>query len=150
MLPINVVPKNHQTQFQRQEADRLFYQALRRGQIRRLLRAGNRLCSLAASETQPNNQYAAGLRTVRVQQIKGSVNRAADFDADFHPRREDMRQRWSGVAAAMHQGLPMPPVQLIQIDDVYYVVDGHHRVSAAQMLKQEFIEATVTVWQVAD
>jgi hypothetical protein len=37
---------------------------------------------------------------------------------------------------------------LIQVGDVYFVRDGHHRISVARALGHLMIEATVEVWQV--
>jgi hypothetical protein len=43
----------------------------------------------------------------------------------------------------------LPPVVLVQVGDVYFVRDGHHRISVARALGQLDIEAEVTVWQVS-
>jgi hypothetical protein len=43
----------------------------------------------------------------------------------------------------------LPPVVLVQVGDVYFVRDGHHRISVARALGQLDIEAEVTVWEVA-
>jgi hypothetical protein len=50
---------------------------------------------------------------------------------------------------ARQQGAKLPPVALIQVGDVYFVKDGHHRISVARALGQVEIEAVVTVWHVA-
>jgi hypothetical protein len=36
----------------------------------------------------------------------------------------------------------------VQIGNLYFVRDGHHRISVARALGQRSIEAKVTVWQV--
>jgi hypothetical protein len=41
----------------------------------------------------------------------------------------------------------LPPVALIQVGDVYFVRDGHHRISVARALGRNQIEAKVTAWQ---
>jgi hypothetical protein len=41
------------------------------------------------------------------------------------------------------------PVELIQVGEVYFVRDGHHRISVAAALGQQEVDASVTVWQVA-
>ena len=46
------------------------------------------------------------------------------------------------------RGRSLPPVELIQLGDAYFVRDGHHRISAAAALGQQEIDAQVTVWQV--
>jgi hypothetical protein len=57
--------------------------------------------------------------------------------------------RWLSVAAARDQGKGLPPVVLVQVGDVYFVRDGHHRIAVARALGQLDIEAQVTVWHVS-
>lgn len=92
--------------------------------------------------------FDAGLRTVAIAQILGSEGRSTDFDREFHPLKDHNRQRWQGIARARLQGKALPPVSLVQVGDVYFVRDGHHRISVARALGQEDIEAQVTSWQV--
>lgn len=91
----------------------------------------------------------AGLQTVAIAQILGSEGRSADFDRNFCPLRDHNRERWLGIARARHQGKALPPVRLVRIGDVYFVRDGHHRISVARALGQEAIEARVTIWRVS-
>jgi hypothetical protein len=90
----------------------------------------------------------AGIRTVPIGQIRGSQGRSNDFDRDFNPLQDRTKRRWLGIAAARERGKPLPPVQLVQVGDVYFVQDGHHRISVARALGQQAIEARVMVWQV--
>ena len=48
----------------------------------------------------------------------------------------------------MGDGDIAPPVELIQVGDLYFVRDGHHRISVARAMGQEAIEAKVTAWHV--
>jgi hypothetical protein len=89
----------------------------------------------------------AGLQTVAIAQILGSEGRSTDFDRDFYPLHDHNRERWLGIARARQEGKALPVVSLVQIGDVYFVRDGHHRISVARALGQEEIEARVTVWQ---
>jgi hypothetical protein len=43
----------------------------------------------------------------------------------------------------------LPPVELVQVGDVYFVRDEHHRISVARTLGQLDIEAEVTVWHLS-
>jgi hypothetical protein len=43
-------------------------------------------------------------------------------------------------------GMSMPPVELVQVKDAYFVRDGHHRISVARAMGQRDIEAEVMVW----
>lgn len=92
-----------------------------------------------------------GIQRVPIDQIRGSANegRCRDFDADFRPLKTHNQARWLGVAAAWLRGVKLPPVSLIQVGEIYFLEDGHHRVSVARALGQVEIEALVTVWQVA-
>jgi hypothetical protein len=92
----------------------------------------------------------AGMRTVPIDQIRGSQGRSNDFDRDFNPLQARTRDRWLGIAGARGRGQTMPPVDLIRVGDVYFVQGGHHRISVARALGQLDIEAEVTVWQVTE
>jgi len=107
------------------------------------------LWALTALLTRVRNRTYVGLRTVPLSQICGSEGREGDFDADFNPLQERDQQRWVRVAVAWQAGEPLPPVELIQVGDRYFVRDGHHRISVARALGQESIEAEVAVWEVA-
>jgi len=91
-----------------------------------------------------------GLQTVEVRRILGSEGRSRDFDRHFLPLRKCTRERWTSIAAAQLMGIPLPPVSLIQVGERYYVRDGHHRVSVARALGQEYIEAEITVWELVE
>jgi hypothetical protein len=84
-----------------------------------------------------------GVQTVRVDQIAGSLNRYHEFDRVFLPASDQLADRWQRVNRAFYQDISLPPVVLYKVGDVYFVVDGHHRVSVAREKGQEFIEAEV-------
>ena len=84
-----------------------------------------------------------GVRTVEVAKIVGSVNRYRDFDQAFLPARNSLADRWQRVDRAFYQDVSLPPVVLYKVGDIYFVVDGHHRVSVAREQGQEFIDAEV-------
>lgn len=88
-----------------------------------------------------------GTYTIDIRQIVGSENRSEDFDDGFTRLKRGSRDRWGNIAQAFMQGYSMPPVEVIQIDDEYYVRDGHHRVSVAKTLGQRFIDAEITSMQ---
>ena len=90
-----------------------------------------------------------GIRAVPLREIRGSGGRCGDFDADFWPLRGHTKGRWVGIATARWMGRAMPPVELTQVGDVYFVRDGHHRISVARTLGQKAIDARVTVWRVS-
>jgi hypothetical protein len=84
-----------------------------------------------------------GVQSVPVARILGSVDRYRDFDGHFLPQRNQLEQRWTRVNRAWYQEISLPPVLLYQVGDVYFVVDGNHRVSVARAQGQEFIDAEV-------
>ncbi len=115
-----------------------------------ITRRSQKLLELSAvlSKADVDEQHYAGIQAVPIRQIQGSENRVIDFDRDFNPLSERIRQRWTNVFNAWQKGAALPPVDLIQIGDTYYVRDGHHRISVAHSLGQEYIEAVVTLWKV--
>jgi hypothetical protein len=86
----------------------------------------------------------AGLQAVPIAAIRGSEGRSDDFDRDFNPLSDETRDRWLSVYAAMRGGRGLPPVELVEAGGVYYVRDGHHRISVARALGQAYVEAVVT------
>lgn len=84
-----------------------------------------------------------GVQTVRVDQIAGSLNRYHEFDRVFLPASDKLSVRWQSVNRAFYQEISLPPVVLYKVGQVYFVVDGHHRVSVAREQGQVFIEAEV-------
>lgn len=88
-----------------------------------------------------------GMRTIAINTICGSEERAEDFDNFFRPLASHNRDRWLSVAEARLRGVSMPPVQLIEVSGRYYVRDGHHRISVAQALGESFVDAEVVRWQ---
>lgn len=84
-----------------------------------------------------------GVQTVRVDQIAGSLNRYHEFDRVFLPANDQLASRWQSVNRAFYQEISLPPVVLYKVGEVYFVVDGHHRVSVAREQGQLYIEAEV-------
>jgi hypothetical protein len=85
-----------------------------------------------------------GVRVVPLDAIVGTVDRAREFDRSFRPTSGRVRSRWESIAAAMRRGESMPPVDLLRIGEIYFVRDGHHRVSVARALGRADIDALVT------
>jgi hypothetical protein len=124
-----------------------------RGQAQRglfwstLTRRSRSLLALDQVATTGAVHYDAGLRIVPISQICGSESRSSDFDRDFNPLQDHNKRRWLSVADARRRGKALPPVKLVQVGDVYFVRDGHHRISVARALGQRSIEARVLVWE---
>ncbi len=90
------------------------------------------------------SERSAGLKVVSLDQIVGSVGRGRDFDRRFRPTSGRSRGRWEQIAAAARRGESFPPVDLVKVGELYFVRDGHHRVSVARALGRTDIDAYVT------
>jgi hypothetical protein len=106
------------------------------------------LAEVMASETITTRHYG-GIQVIPICQILGSEGRTGDFDRRFYPLQEHTKNRWLGVALALLKGTVLPPVRLIQVGEIYFVEDGHHRISVARALGQTYVDAEVVVWEVA-
>ena len=84
-----------------------------------------------------------GIREVPVDQIVGSVGRYQDFDGTFSLKSHLPRERLDRIRDAMRNGKSLPPVDLYQIKDEFYVLDGNHRISAAKELQRSDITARI-------
>jgi len=85
-----------------------------------------------------------GLQDVPLDAIVGSVGRYSDFTRSFLPRRDSDLQRWARVKAHVTDMEGLPPIEVYQIGEVYFVQDGNHRVSVARALEAPTIQAYVT------
>jgi hypothetical protein len=81
------------------------------------------------------------LRTIPLDAIVGTVDPTADFDACFRPASDRVAARWRRVARAHGEGRSLPPIEVIERPDGFYVLDGRHRVSVARAFDQGEIEA---------
>ena len=91
----------------------------------------------------PERESYRGVQTVALDQIVGSMDRFRDFDRAFLPRQNHTAGRWKNVDRAYYQDKTLPPIQLYQVGDVYFVKDGNHRVSVAREKGQHYIDAEV-------
>lgn len=80
---------------------------------------------------------------VPTDRIVGTVGRAGDFDARFRLMNRALQSRHRSVAEAVASGIALPRVELIQLGEMYFVVDGHHRVSVARTREQHIVPAIV-------
>lgn len=85
-----------------------------------------------------------GVQTVPLDRIVGTLGRPGEFNRAFLPRGEAQRERWDRLMDLAEGSQGFPPVELYQVGHVYFVVDGHHRVSVARALGSPSIEAHVT------
>jgi len=84
-----------------------------------------------------------GVQHIPMDAIVGSVGRDTDFTRAFLPRRAVDQQRWANVKAAMEDGAGLPPIEVYKVGEVYFVMDGNHRVSIAKQEGFTSIEAHV-------
>jgi hypothetical protein len=134
----------HQRAFD--DYERAVYQARWRDWLSWFTRKCNNL--LAFEQIRPclahRQQHALGLKIVPLDKIGGSEGRVRDFDRAFFPRQLHTKERWLSIDRAFYAEVPLPPVELVKVGDIYFVVDGHHRISVARARGQEFVDAHVT------
>lgn len=84
-----------------------------------------------------------GTRMIPLDRIVGSVGRYHDFDEHFRIRSHLPAERLEKIKGKMKAGKRMPPVKLYQIKKEYYVLDGNHRIAAANALGYGEIQARI-------
>jgi hypothetical protein len=105
---------------------------------------------LSFEEVRPflGTKLYGGLQEIPVNAIVGSVNRPHDFNRRFQPLRDSSANRWVQMhVLASEQG--WPPIEVHKVGNLYFVEDGHHRVSVARHLGLKLMEATVWDYNVA-
>ncbi|NEX20982.1 universal stress protein [Thiorhodococcus mannitoliphagus] len=76
--------------------------------------------------------------------IVGSSGRYKEFTRDFLPGKTVDADRWIRVKLAMIGARGVPPIEAYRIGDVYFVLDGNHRVSVAREMGLTHLEGYVT------
>jgi nucleotide-binding universal stress UspA family protein len=85
-----------------------------------------------------------GVQEIPLDAIVGSVGRYTDFTRSFLPRLDSDQARWVRIETAPAGLAGLPPIQVYQIGQAYFVLDGNHRVSVARQQGLTFIMADVT------
>ena len=83
------------------------------------------------------------LKDIPLNSIVGSVSRYEDFTRSFYPRRTVNPRRWLKVEDLSFKTRGFPPIDVYQIGEVYFVIDGNHRVSVARQMGMTYIQANV-------
>lgn len=128
-----------------------FEQAHRRGFLERIWnffrRAPNDLLSFEAVRQllRLRTGYDKGLQEIELDKIVGSVGRGREFTRRFFPKTDRLENRWRKVDQLYHER-GFEPITVYQVSQVYFVLDGNHRVSVSQAHGLTLIEAYVQVF----
>ncbi|MEW6401564.1 MAG: universal stress protein [Chloroflexota bacterium] len=138
------------SEFTRQKAIHDFQSARQRAAMQELLARltgkSSQLLSYdeVAEKLKLRIRVERGLQYIPIRAIVGSVGRYADFTRTFLPRRSGDEDRWSRVKTAfLEEGAGLPPIDVYKVGEVYFVIDGNHRVSIAREEGATTIEARV-------
>lgn len=93
-------------------------------------------------------RYHRGLQEIPLRQIVGSLDKAYQFDRAFRPLSPKLRNRWAMIKD-LHMTAGWEPIVVHQVGNLYFVEDGHHRVSVARDAGLEVIEAAVIEYPLA-
>ncbi len=104
----------------------------------------------------------AGMKTIPASKVVGSVGRSQNLRSDFFYRTgQAMTARFTRIGKAMDEGKVLPPIEVYKAKlkrqdgdrevekTEYYVVDGHHRVAMAKAKGQDYLDAHVVEYRVA-
>ena len=94
------------------------------------------------------SRHPRGVRAVPLDQITGTARYPSQNTADFLPlpqlRGQNWEARWQRIRAATQELAILPSIELLQVGDEYWVVDGHNRVAAALRNGAVAIDGDVT------
>lgn len=115
--------------------------------LARLTGKSNELLSYeeVAEKLKLNVRSERGVYDIPVDAIVGSVGRYTDFTRSFLPLKNIDPDRWARVKTAIDdpKGLGLPPIDVYKVGEVYFVLDGNHRVSVARQEGFSHIQAHV-------
>lgn len=127
----------------------IFNQAIRRDFWKRLKRKlshqPTQLVNFEALRQTLNvyEQHESGIRAIQADHIVGSVGRFNEFDRDFMPIHKHTSHKWLDIFKLLIRDIGLPPIDVYQIDDNYFVIDGNHRVSVNGFLGKHYIDAHI-------
>ena len=90
-----------------------------------------------------NTPIDRGLHEIPIDAIIGSAGRYEDFTKSFFPKRPSDEGRWARVKVAIESMTGVPPIEVYKVDQVYFVIDGNHRVSIARQMGSPSVQAYV-------
>ena len=115
--------------------------------LARLAGKSNELLSYeeVAQKLKLNVRTESGVYDIPLKAIVGSVGRYNEFTRGFLPLKNKDQVRWARVKTMVDDpmGAGLPPIDVYKVGEVYFVLDGNHRVSIARQEGFEFIEAHV-------
>jgi hypothetical protein len=89
-----------------------------------------------------------GVRTIPLDRIVGTLRHPSQNTADFLPlprlRGQNWQGRWQRLNLAMDRLSALPPIDVVQVGDEYWVEDGHNRVAAALQAGAVDVDADTT------
>jgi nucleotide-binding universal stress UspA family protein len=83
------------------------------------------------------------LKEIPLDAIVGTVGRYKDFSRTLLPLSANDGARWAGVRNAVDTQMGLPPIEVYQVGEVYFILDGHHRASVAREIGATHIQAYV-------
>jgi nucleotide-binding universal stress UspA family protein len=127
-----------------------FYEARRKASLKEIIAriTGEQIELFSYEEIRQTLRAYEGnkktLKEIPLDAIIGSVGRYTDFTKGFLPRRDSDLTRWAIVMEKTTDSEGLPPIEVYQLGDAYFVQDGNHRVSVARELGGTYIQAYVT------
>ena len=91
----------------------------------------------------PFGRRYVGVQAVPLDAIVGTDSRGSAFDRDFRPLYPGSRERLRSLQSVFADGA-FPPIVAVKLGEIYFVIDGHHRVALARRERAELIDADVT------
>ncbi len=126
-----------------------FYRARRRADMEQLLarltgKSADLLCYGEVRDllkAKPSEHV--GYQEIPLMAIVGSVERCSDYTRSFLPLKDGDQQRWTGIQQAIVGSKGLPPIRVYRVGEVYFLIDGHHRVSVARQRGRTSLKAYV-------
>ena len=131
-----------------------FQQALRKGQREFFLNGFlQRLCTMTPFEAVKTRlnliaRLDRGRQEIHLDQIIGSVGKHQSFTRSLWPLSPALEDRWINIYELMLGSRGYPPIDVFQVNNQYFILDGHHRASVARALGNKTLEAYVIEWPV--
>ena len=121
----------------------LRFRALWGAWLAKIMMSRNSPRSLVGSDASGlSGRHLTGTHHIRVKNIVGTIRRSDDFDQEFRPLKQQLRDRWVDTLLQF-KTRGWRPIVVHRVGERYYVAKGQYRVSVARSLGLKCIEAHV-------
>ncbi|MFW5962348.1 MAG: ParB/RepB/Spo0J family partition protein [bacterium] len=90
------------------------------------------------------NRSYQGTKPIDLSKIAGTVSRTPN---QSNKLIDTNSCRYKKIENALYRLEHVPPIKVYEVDEEYYILDGHHRYEASKAIGKDFLDAEVIKYE---